>query len=316
MSGHLATVRAIGAQPFAGPVYRSIVVVDLEGSTKRSNMAKGELRRVMYELLDQALMAAGIGPDHLEELADRGDGVLILIRPHDDVPKSALVGRLIPVLAGLLAEHNAAAARPELELRMRAVVHAGEVHEDGRGFYGDDIDVAFRLVNAPAVKRALRETASSPLVLVVSEEIFSAVVRHGYVAAGGYEPAVRVQVGEQRRRGRVHIPVPANTGHPATLRPVSGPLLPTLPLSAAAANGHDVEQLPGHPAVAAIVRHGPGLRPGRPGLATVSRCGLEQPSDRPTLTTVNGHGPDQLLSHPPAADINGHGLDQRPATCP
>ena len=28
----------------------------------RSNMAKGELRRVMYELLDQALMAAGIGP--------------------------------------------------------------------------------------------------------------------------------------------------------------------------------------------------------------------------------------------------------------
>ncbi len=55
MSGHLATVRAIGAQPFAGPVYRSIVVVDLEGSTKRSNMAKGELQAwSLGELLDQA----------------------------------------------------------------------------------------------------------------------------------------------------------------------------------------------------------------------------------------------------------------------
>lgn len=256
MSGHLATVRAIGAQPFAGPVYRSIVVVDLEGSTKRSNMAKGELRRVMYELLDQALMAAGIGPDHLEELADRGDGVLILIRPHDDVPKSALVGRLIPVLAGLLAEHNAAAARPELELRMRAVVHAGEVHEDGRGFYGDDIDVAFRLVNAPAVKRALREAASSPLVLVVSEEIFSAVVRHGYIAAGVYEPAVRVRVGEQHRRGRVHIPVPAATDRLAAIRRARGLLLPTTPLSIPALSGRVPAQPTDRPLVATV--NGPG----------------------------------------------------------
>ena len=238
MSGHLAAVRAIGAQPFAGPVYRSIVVVDLEGSTKRSNMVKGELRRVMYELLDQAFLAAGIGPGHLEELADRGDGVLILIRPHDDVPKAALLGRLIPVLAGLLAEHNAAATRPELELRMRAVVHAGEVHEDDRGFYGDDIDVAFRLVNAPAVKRALREAPSSPLVLVISEEIFSAVVRLGYVAADGYEPSVRVRVGEQLRRGRVHIPVPAATDRPAAIPRPRGLLLPLAPLSIPALNGH------------------------------------------------------------------------------
>jgi len=259
MSGQLAAVRAIGAQPFAGPVYRSIVVVDLEGSTKRSNLVKGELRRVMYELLDQAFLAAGIGPGHLEELADRGDGVLILIRPHDDVPKAALLGRLIPVLAGLLAEHNAAAARPELELRMRAVVHAGEVHEDDRGFYGDDLDVAFRLVNAPAVKRALREAASAPLVLVVSEEIFSAVVRHGYVAPDGYEPSVRVRVGERLRRGRVHIPVPAATGRPAAIPRPRGLLLPIAPLSIPALTGHS----PDHPA------------------------------DRPPLTTVNGHVPDR-----------------------
>jgi hypothetical protein len=256
MSGHLAAVPAKGAQPFAGPVYRSIVVVDLEGSTRRSNTAKGELRRVMYELLDQAFLAAGIGPGHLEEPADRGDGVLILIRPHDDVPKAALLRRLIPALAGLLGEHNAAAGRPELELRMRVAVHAGEVHEDGRGFYGDDLDVAFRLVNAPAVKRALREAASAPLVLVVSEEIFSAVVRHGYVAADGYEASVRVRVGERLRRGRVHIPVPAVTGRPPAIPRPRSLLLPIAPLS-----------------IPALIGHVPG-----------------QPAARPPLTTVNGPG--------------------------
>ena len=64
-----------------GPVHRSIVAVDVEGSTKRTNPAKGKLRRILYDLLKRALEAAGIGPRHLEDLADRGDGVLILIRP-------------------------------------------------------------------------------------------------------------------------------------------------------------------------------------------------------------------------------------------
>jgi hypothetical protein len=236
MSGHLAAVRAITALPSACPVYRSIVAVDLEGSTKRTNVAKGELRRVMYELLDQALKAAGIGPNHLEDLVDRGDGVLILVRPHDDVPKTVLLGRLIPVLAALLAEHNAQVTRPELELRLRAVVHAGEVHYDGRGFYGDDLDVAFRLLDAPAVKRALREATSSPLVLVVSEEILTAIVRHGYVSPGRCGPAVRVRVGERLRRGRVHIPVPADADRPAAIRQARRQLVPTTPLSIAAAN--------------------------------------------------------------------------------
>lgn len=205
MSGQLAVVRALED----GPVHRSIVAVDVEGSTKRTNPVKGKIRHVLYDLLERALRAAGIGPRHLEELADRGDGVLILIRPHDDVPKTVLFGRLIPVLTALLAEHNATVTEPELQMRLRAVVHAGEVHDDGRGFYGDDIDVAFRLLNSPTVKRALREASAAPLVLVISEEIWEGIVRHGYVDGGPYRQRVHVRVGDRRRRGRVHIPVPA-----------------------------------------------------------------------------------------------------------
>ena len=134
------------------PVSRLIFAVDIEGSTERTNLAKGKLRHFLYELLEQALEAAGIAARHLEPFTDRGDSVLVLIKPHDDVPKTLILGRLIPIMASLLAEHNAAAARPELRIRLRAVVHAGEIHEDDKGFYGDDLDAAFRLLEAQPLK--------------------------------------------------------------------------------------------------------------------------------------------------------------------
>ena len=222
MSGQLAMVPPLDD----GPVHRSIVAVDVEGSTKRTNPVKGELRRILYDLLERALRTAGIGPRHLEELADRGDGVLILIRPYDDVPKTVLLGRLIPALTALLAEHNAAVAEPELRMRLRAVVHAGEVHNDGWGFYGDDIDVAFRLLDAPTVKRVLRNAPEAPLVLVVSEEIWAGIVRHGYVDGGPYQQRVQVRVGERRRRGRVHLPVRVPSDLPALVPRARTPLAP------------------------------------------------------------------------------------------
>ena len=205
MSTQLATVRTLSANRSAGPVYRLIVALDLEGSTTRTNPAKGELRRVMYELLDQALAEAGISARNLERLTDRGDGVLILIRPSDDLPKTILLSRLIPILTALLVRYNATVTRCALRMRLRAVVHAGEVHDDGNGFYGEDLDVAFRLLDSPSVKRAFRQAPGSPLVLVISEEIFSVVVRQGYVDEGPYRRCVQVRVGDRRRRGRIHL---------------------------------------------------------------------------------------------------------------
>jgi hypothetical protein len=188
-------------------VHRSILAVDLEGSTMRTNPVKGELRRVIYELLGHSLQAAAITGDRLEPLTDRGDGVLALIRPHDDVPKTILLDRLIPLLTALLTEYNAQAAQPALRMRLRAVVHAGEVPVDARGFYGEAIDIAIRLLDSPPVKRALKHS-SAPLVLVVSDEIYSGIVCHGYVDADTYFPLVQVRVANRRHRGWVHIPTP------------------------------------------------------------------------------------------------------------
>ncbi len=224
--GNLLPATQTPARSARGPVHRSIVAVDVEGSTKRNNPAKGELRRILYELVERALLTAGIRPKHLERLTDRGDGVLILIKPHDGIPKTRLLGKLIPMLTALLIEHNATVTRPELQLRLRTVVHAGEIHRDDRGFYGDDLDFAFRLLDAPEVKKVLKEAVASSLVLVVSEELFTGTVEPEDLDKDSYRPLGQVRVGNRNRRGWVQIPTPVDPDRPAAIPLPRGELPP------------------------------------------------------------------------------------------
>lgn len=205
MSKRLAAVALRDSQRTSGPVHRSIIAVDIEGSTTRTNPVKGEIRRAMYDLVEQALEAVAITGDCLEPLTDRGDGVLVLIRPHDDVPKTVLLDRLVPLLAARIAEHNTQTPLPALRIRLRLVVHAGEVHLDMRGWYGEAIDIAIRLLDAPPVKRVLKQ-AAAPLVLVVSDEIYTGLVCQGYVNPATYRRLVRVRVGSRLHGGWVHVP--------------------------------------------------------------------------------------------------------------
>jgi hypothetical protein len=220
MRTRLAAVMSLGSQRQAGPVHRSIIVLDLEQSTMRTNPVKGELRRVMYDLLGRSLEAVAVTGNRLEPLTDRGDGILVLIKPHDDVPKTVLLDRLIPQLATLLAEYNAHAAQPALRMRLRVVVHAGEVHIDRQGCYGEAIDVAVRLLDSPRVKKVLQQ-AAAPLVLVISNEIYSGIVRQGYVDSDTYLPLVRVRVGKRQHCGWIHFP-PA-LAPPAMSNTAAGP---------------------------------------------------------------------------------------------
>jgi len=190
------------------PVHRSILAVDIEGSTHRTNPIKEELREQVYQLVAGALGMAGIGTEHYDPFTDRGDGVLVLLHPTDDFPKPLLLSRLIPALASLLAEYNSAISPVEQPriLRLRAVIHAGEVHHDGNGPFGEDLDVAFRLLDAPRFKALLRE-GTAPLAVVASDYIYQSIIRHGYdgIDYEAFLPLVNVTVGLQRRRGWVRL---------------------------------------------------------------------------------------------------------------
>lgn len=187
------------------PVYRTALAVDVEGSTTRTNRAKAVVRDVMYRLVTEALAVHGIGDDDIGRLVDRGDGLLALIRPADSAPKTLLIGSVVPTLGALLTRYND--EHPDAPLRLRCVVHAGEVHFDRHGQYGEMLDVAFRLLDAPRVKRALRR-AAGPLVLVISDDLYWSVVHHGYgsVAALPFAPLVAVRVADLPRQGWLHVP--------------------------------------------------------------------------------------------------------------
>jgi hypothetical protein len=194
------------------PVHRSIVALDMEGSTSplRTNPIRAELRQEIYRLLNTSLAYAGIKEEICDPFEDRGDGVLALIHPVDYAPKTHLLSRFMPELCRLLVEYNLglpAVEWPRRQLRLRVVVHAGEIHLDDKGYFGEAVDLACRLLDAPAFKKALR-AVTAPAALIVSDEIFYNIVKHGYdgLSEDTYLPGVSVQMAGRRRRGYVHLP--------------------------------------------------------------------------------------------------------------
>ena len=161
-------------------VHCAILIVDVErfGDPARTNAHQLAVRDGMYQALRQSFSSGRISwADCVTE--DRGDGVLVFVP--SVVPKSWLVTRLPAYLAEALARHNA--AHPEQErIRLRMVLHAGEVHQDPHGFAGVSINRAFRLIEAPASRTALRDS-SGVVALIVSDWFYDEVVRHHPAAA-------------------------------------------------------------------------------------------------------------------------------------
>jgi len=161
-------------------------------------------------VFDAALLEAGIRRHDRDRFIDRGDGILALIHPVDHAPKAALLKTAIPALSQLLTEHNAnlpRAGRAQRQLRVRVVLHAGEVHYDANGCFGEALDIAFRLLDATCVKKALHASAD-PLTLVISGDIYRAIVRHGYdgIDQCAFYPLVRVRIAGSRCPGWIYIP--------------------------------------------------------------------------------------------------------------
>ncbi len=192
------------------PCYRTIVALDIEKSTTCTNPVKAALRQKVYELFESALTSMGIGKRHRDPFVDRGDGVLALIHPVPAAPKALVLSGAIPALNQLLTDYNlsdAVARQAQCLLRIRVVVHAGEVHYDANGCFGEDLDIAFRLLDAKQVKMALQRT-TAPSALVISDEIFLSGVRHGYggIDKDTFRPIPRVNMADQRHRGWIQLP--------------------------------------------------------------------------------------------------------------
>ena len=132
---------------------------------------------------------------------DRGDGVFVLVPA--EVPKGLLAESLPSALVTALRAHNGAHPGAE-RIRLRMALHAGEVHYDEHGVTAAAVNLAFRLLDAGALKAAL---AGSPGVLAViaSSWFFEEVVRHSAADASAYRP-VEVAVKETTTIGWICLP--------------------------------------------------------------------------------------------------------------
>ena len=141
-------------------VHRAVVVTDVEGfgDRRRVNADQVTVRDGMYRVMREAFDRAGISWDDCGH-EDRGDGVLVLVPP--EMRKGLLAESLPSALAAGIRVHNGGRPGPE-QIRLRMALHAGEVHYDEHGVTGASVNLAFRLVEAPALKAAL---AASPGVL-------------------------------------------------------------------------------------------------------------------------------------------------------
>ena len=196
------TAHAGHPAPLRRAVHRSIVVVDVEGfgDERRTNRHQVAVRDGLYRAMQEAFDHAGIpwaDCDH----EDRGDGVFVLIPA--EVPKGLLVELLPSALVRALHRHNGTHQDPE-RIRLRMALHAGEVSYDVHGATATAVNLAFRLLDAGALKAAL---AASPGVLAViaSSWFFQEVVRHSPACdAAAYHR--RPRGGQGNHHDRVDLP--------------------------------------------------------------------------------------------------------------
>ncbi len=152
----------------------SIVCVDIEGFTdrRRTDRDRVVIRKGLYHALSTAFTRAEIPwRDCYHE--DRGDGMLILV--DRDVPKER-IARLPRALVAALREHNDS-HEAETRIKLRAAIHAGEIHHDDHGVTGTGLNDTFRLLDTHELRTALRNSPGV-LALITSEWFFDHVVRH------------------------------------------------------------------------------------------------------------------------------------------
>ncbi|QFZ20490.1 hypothetical protein [Saccharothrix syringae] len=218
-------------------VHRTMVLVDVEGFgvLDRTLRHQQGTRAGLYEVVGQALAAAGVPWDACYH-EDRGDSVVVLVPP--EFPKAPLVEVLPEALVRAVRGHNTTspgAAR----VRLRLAVHAGEVAFDGHGVTSTALTDAFRLLDAPALKTALKNSPGV-VAMIVSDLIHRDVVRHCATLDPGLFRRVEVEVKQFHDTAWIALPdqphppaAPGLPGHPLD------PTTPTTPPDVRPATGTD-----------------------------------------------------------------------------
>jgi hypothetical protein len=183
-------------------MHQTMVLVDVASFTHpdRTLAHQRAVRDGLYMVLKEAFAEAGVDWAACYN-EDRGDGAMILVPA--DVPALVLASQLLDRLVAALREHNAIHVH-EASIRLRLVLHSGQVQRDEAGVAGPALNFAFRLLDAPVAKKQLRES-TGVLAVVASDEFYRDVISQAPSAAPELYGPIQVELAKFSGSARLRV---------------------------------------------------------------------------------------------------------------
>lgn len=175
-----ASQRPAPAHP---PQYRAMTAFDISDFSSGAPQLMLHKRYTMYQVIEQAAGATGLSWADCER-EDRGDGFLLLAPPNYSV--HSLVISLAPEISKRLGQINKALPTKQ-RLRLRMAIHDGDLTHDAHGVVGPDVNLLFRMLDAPALRARFEQ---GNFALIVSENVFQRVIEWdiGMIERRNFEP--------------------------------------------------------------------------------------------------------------------------------
>jgi CRP-like cAMP-binding protein len=232
---HLPAPRQAGRTPVFNGENCTVVLSDVAafGAVTRTDEDRRIIRKALLEMTRAALAT----PWDTCSCEDRGDGLLLVAPP--SIPTTSIMKQLLVALPPALRRHNRTYG-PSIHMQLRVAVDVGLVVSDNFGVSGEAIIRTARLLEAPALKKAVTGKGAN-LGVIVSPFVYDNAIRQ---CAGTVDPA---------EYHKVHVHV-KETSAPAWMQLID-PAPPAL-------TPHELAHAVLLPASSDAVRVGAG-RPGR-----------------------------------------------------
>jgi len=184
-----------------------LVVCDVEDWSSRPAVAQQRIQVALSGLMNRALTRIGIDGSTVPR-GRRGDGMILALPGTMD--KARVTTTLVDAVRECLFSYAIDAGDDE-QIRLRLVLHAGEVVVGDGEFAGGSVVQACRLVDSHVTRQVLNASRGAPVVLAVSDDWYRATAGEGYVPKTGFE---QVTVQEKSFRETAWIKVPGLSSVP------------------------------------------------------------------------------------------------------
>ncbi|MER5312130.1 hypothetical protein ABT034_30575 [Streptomyces sp. NPDC002773] len=163
------------------PPYKAVLAVDAKDFTGLPAVLHAPVSQMIPELVDQALVKAGLTDVQHDKRfpASTGDGIVF---GFDPTHLPFVIWPFLNVLDEVLAQYNALSVGPRI--RLRASVHVGPLPDEGRPSDGNGTprNDTHRLLDSRPVKAVLASSSeqTTHLAAILSDRVYEDAVLGGY----------------------------------------------------------------------------------------------------------------------------------------